>query len=354
MNGIVFAIPGDIDKPTGGYGYDRRLLAEWRAAGVRARHLRLPDGFPAPSSADIATTRRLLSQADPDATLLVDGLAFGAFPAELAAEFGARIVALVHHPLAHETGLTPAEAAALRSSERAALAHANRVVASSPSTRALLQTEYDVRADKIVVAVPGVDPAPRSRGGSGERLDLLAVGSVIPRKGYGLLVEALAGLPIGGWRLTIAGALDHAPATVEALRRQIDAAGLQDRILLAGAVTQQGLSELYDKADLFVMPSLFEGYGMVLTEALARGLPIVCTLSGAAADTVPDAAALKVPAGDATALADALARAMTDATLRRRLADASWGSAATLPRWHDTAALVARACLDAPAPEVTL
>ncbi|MCU4181038.1 glycosyltransferase family 4 protein [Bosea sp. BH3] len=346
MSAVVFAIPGDIDLPTGGYGYDRRLLREWREAGIEARHLALPAGFPFPTKAHLALTEKLLVTTSADETLLIDGLAFGAFPEALAARFSDRLVALVHHPLALETGLAPLQAEALRLSERAALRHARRVVASSPSTARILTADFDVAADRIAVAEPGVDTARRATGSGGEGpLRLTAVGSLIPRKGYDVLVEALTRIADRDWRLTIAGSPDYAPATTAALRAQIDAAGLSDRILLAGAVPPERLDELYGETDLFVMPSLFEGYGMVLTEALARGLPIVCTLSGAGAEMLPDDAALKVPPGDTAALAKALATLIDAPAERRARSDAAWAAAGNLPRWHDTARIVAAACL---------
>lgn len=343
---IVFAIPGDIASPTGGYGYDRRLLREWREAGVGARHLALPGSFPFPTATDLATAERCLAETAPDDVLLIDGLAYGAFPETLATRFAQRIVALVHHPLALETGLDPDAAAALRRSERLALDRARAVVASSPTTRDALVADYAVPPEKITVAVPGTDPAPRAAQARDEALlHLLAVGSIIPRKGYDVLVAALAALADRRWTLTIAGSPDFAPDTVEALHRQIGRAGLADRILLVGAVDSGKLADLYDKTDLFVMPSLYEGYGMVLTEALARGLPIVCTLSGAGADALPDAAALKIPPGDAAALAKALARLIDAPAERLRRAEAAWAAASMLPRWRDTARIVAAACL---------
>lgn len=346
MSAIVFAIPGDIELPTGGYGYDRRLLREWREAGVEARHLALPGGFPFPDEAALARTEDLLAMTSPGDILLVDGLALGAFPEALAARFAERLVALVHHPLAFETGLAPEQAEALRLSERAALRHARRVVASSCSTARILTADFGIAADRIVTAEPGVDPASRAAGSSGEGpLQLLAVGSLIPRKGYDVLVDALAGISERDWCLTIAGSPDHAPATATALAARIAAAGLSGRIRLAGAVAPGQLDELYDRADLFVMPSLFEGYGMVLTEALSRGLPIVCTLSGAGADRIPAQAALKVAPGDAAALAKALAKLIDAPAERRARADAAWAAAGSLPRWHDTARIVAQACL---------
>jgi glycosyltransferase involved in cell wall biosynthesis len=342
---IVFAIPGEIDLPTGGYAYDRRLLREWRETGVTARHLALPGSFPNPGHDDLAETQRLLLSQASDAVLLVDGLAYGAFPIELAEKLGGRVVALVHHPLACETGTASDRAAWLKTTETAALRHASAIAVTSPATKRLLIAEFEVPEHKITIAVPGVDSAPRAKGGAeGGPANLLAVGSLVPRKGYDVLVTALAGLQDLDWRLTIIGAGDRAPETARALREQIAVSGLQDRIRLAGAVDDAALAKAYDAADLFVMPSLFEGYGMVLTEALARGLPILCTTGGAAAETAPDAAAVKVPPGDASALAKALAKLIDDRAARRRMADAAWIAAETLPCWRETAGIIAELC----------
>ncbi|PZO04518.1 MAG: group 1 glycosyl transferase [Hyphomicrobiales bacterium] len=346
MSAIAFAIPGDIDLPTGGYAYDRRLLAEWRDMGIEARHVALPGSFPFPTEADLSQTGRAILSQPFDDTLLIDGLAYGAFPEGIAAGLAGRVVALVHHPLALETGLDEQKAQQLLARETAALRYTRAVVTTSPATKQLLVRDFGVEAARITVAVPGVDPAPRAKGGPADGpLRLLAVGSIVPRKGYHVLVEALATLRDRKWHLTIVGADDRAPQTMRDLTDQIAAAGLTDRILLAGAVNDTTLAAAYDRADLFVMPSLFEGYGMVLTEALARGLPIICTTGGAAAETAPDAAALKVAPGEAGALAKALASLIDAPAQRRELADAAWVAAEALPRWRDTAAIVAGVCL---------
>lgn len=346
MSAIVFAIPGDIDAPTGGYGYDRRVLQEWRETGVTARHLALPSGFPFPTEAALAATEALLAATAPTDILLIDGLAFGAFPEALAARFASRLVALVHHPLALETGLASDQVDRLRVSESAALRHVRAVAVTSPATAQVLTSSFGVPESRISVAVPGVDPAPRASGTGGDGpLQLLAVGSLIPRKGYDVLIEALTAIADRDWCLTIVGSADYAPETTAAIVTGIRAAGLADRVLLAGAVHPESLGELYGKADLFVMPSLYEGYGMVLTEALARGLPVITTLSGAGAEALPDAAALKIPPRDVSALAKAIAKLIDAPAERRRRAGAAWAAAADLPRWSETARIVAEACL---------
>jgi glycosyltransferase involved in cell wall biosynthesis len=338
----VFAVPGDIDLPTGGYAYDRRVMALLGNFGVAVRHLQLPGSFPAPTASDLAETAEALRAVDPRSVLIVDGLAYGALPAALIDTQRCPILALVHHPLCLEAGLTPARAEALRASERAALARARHTLVTSPTTAATLAADFAVPPARITVAVPGTDPAARAHG-TGTPLQLLAVGAVVPRKAHEILVRALAPLRHHDWRLTIAGPTDRDPGALAALEAAVRDSGLAQRVLLHGAAGTDELATLYAAADLFVMASLYEGYGMVLAEAQARGLPIVCTTGGAAAQTVPDAAALKVAPGDAPALSRAIARLLDDAVLRRRLADASWAAGQVLPRWEDTARIVAGA-----------
>ena len=340
MIDAVFAIPGDITLPTGGYGYDRRVLAGLAAEGVRARHLVLPGTFPRPSAADLAETERLLSAVPSGTPLLVDGLALGVIPPDLIDRVGRPLVALVHHPLGLEAGLSAAEAGTLKSSERAVLTRAQHVIVTSPMTGKILAQDFRVTAARITVAEPGTDPAARSHA-VGQPSTLLAVGSIIPRKGYDVLVNALARLGHDDWHLTIAGADDRAPDTAEALRAQITNSKFAHQIMLTGGVDAATLDRLYAQAQIFIMPSLFEGYGMVLAEAMARGLPIVCTTGGAAAETVPDAAAIKVVPGDHLALAAAIDRVLADPALCHRMADASWAAGQHLPRWTDTAAIIA-------------
>ncbi|MBX9739481.1 MAG: glycosyltransferase family 4 protein [Beijerinckiaceae bacterium] len=337
----VFAIPGDLASRTGGYAYDREVLARAGRFGIELEHLALPQGFPAPDARDLATTRELLARVPQGSVLLVDGLAFGAFPRDLVAAIARPIVALVHHPLALESGLDDTRRAALLHSEREALARTVHVLAPSAATKAALVADYDVAPERITIAMPGTDPAPRARGGGGGASSLLAVGSVAPRKGYDVLMEALAGLLHLDWTLTVAGSLTRARPCAEALARSIEDKGLASRVRLAGEVEPRALEDLYAAADIFVMSSHFEGYGMVLGEAMARGLPVVTTRAGAAGDTIPDAAALKVAPGDAPALRAALAQLLGEPELRARLADASFTAGRALPTWDDTAARVA-------------
>ena len=337
----IFAIPGDLATPTGGYAYDRRVLALLGEYGIDARLLTLPGSFPRPGVEDLEITRQALSAVSPDDVLLIDGLAWGAMPVEIAGALGRKIVALCHHPLGLEAGLTQTQANALIANETMNLALAAKVIVTSKATCATLIAQFGLAPGKIIVAEPGTDPAPRAIGGGGERLNILAVGSIVQRKGYDLLVEALAPLSDLDWRLRIVGAIDRAPACVQALGAQIAAAGLEERITLGGASDDE-LGALYRHADLFVSSSRYEGYGMVLTEAMARGLPIIASTGGAAADTLPDGAGLKVAPDDAPALREALRRALSDSALRTQLAQAASAAALNLPSWNDAANIIAQ------------
>lgn len=350
MTDLVFAVPGDLEAPTGGYEYARRLIAHLPEQGVRVTPLRLGGSFPAPDAEALAETAAAFAALPAGRPLLVDGLAFGALPGTVirhAAGDSRPILALVHHPLGLEAGLTPRRAAALIASETEALALADGVVTTSPFTAALLVRDFGVVPDRIRVARPGTLPAERVPPRREGETALLSVGAVTPRKGHSALVQALGRLRDRAWRLTVAGALDRDPAHVGMLHGVLEDFDLADRVVLAGAVSAEELERLYATTDIVVSASSFEGYGMALAESLARGLPLVMTRGGAADETVPDAAAVKVAPGDVKGLARGLASLIDDPDRRARLAEASWRAGQSLPRWSDTAAIVARAVSDA-------
>jgi glycosyltransferase involved in cell wall biosynthesis len=276
--------------------------------------------------------------------IIIDGLALGVVP-DIAAELARRnpLLALVHHPLALEWGLSAGEAESLRRSERVALASAHGVVVTSATTAHIIVADYDVPADRVSVARPGTDPAPRARGSEHGMLQLLSVGAIVPRKGLDVLVAALARLADVPWRLSIAGDLTRDAVAAEKLHSEIARHGLTKRIALLGAVSSERLATLYDTADLFVLASHFEGYGMAYAEALARGLPVIGTTAGAIPETVPREAGLLVAPADTAALADALHRIITDARLRRCLSEAALVAARQLPTWSQSGAIFARA-----------
>lgn len=338
---VWFAVPGDPETRTGGYIYAKRLTEALRAGGWTVHPVRLPGGFPRPSPSDLAETAQAFTALPKGATTLIDGLAFGALPANLLSGLGLNIAALVHHPLALETGLTPAEAADSARNERAALELARAVIVTSPHTADILAADYGVARDRITVAVPGAEQRPRAVGS--DPPSLLTVATITPRKGHDVLVAALAQLQDLPWTSTLAGSLMRAPECVADLKARIARSGVANRITLAGEVADDILTDLYHRADLFVLPSRYEGYGMVFADALACGLPVVACAAGAVTETVPAAASKLVPTDDAAALAAALRALLSDRQQRRALADAAWMAGQRLPTWTQCAATVAKA-----------
>jgi glycosyltransferase involved in cell wall biosynthesis len=288
---LAFAVPGDLALPTGGYVYDRRIIQE---------------------------LRRLNWQVDV-------------------------LIALVHQPLALDPGLEAKQAETFRESERAALAAAARVVVTSDATGRILIRDYGVPVQHISIVRPGNDPGPQGVGSNDGVVRLLSIGSVLPVKGYDLLIAALARLSKMPWQLTIAGDRTRNPAAAARLDADIETQGLGNRVTVLGAVPPERVIELYLASDVFVLASRFEGYGMALAEAIAHGLPVVSTLAGAIPDTVPRGSSILVPPDDVAALARALRCVIGDPAERQRLATNARAAAAQLPTWPDSARLFAGA-----------
>jgi glycosyltransferase involved in cell wall biosynthesis len=339
MAAVTFAVPGSIDQPTGGYKYDRHVIAGLRQRGCEVDVLDLGEGFPRPRPETVAAVLPSLRRVPAGQTIVVDGLALGVLPEAAAAlRESHRLVALVHHPLALESGLSSGEAQALRDSERAALTAVSRVIVTSPATRRILTSDYGVPEDMITVALPGIErtvPVPVRKPAGDTTVNLLAVGAVVRRKGYDVLIEAVDRLAGLNWQLVIAGDCKRDRAIVKELMATIARKRLERRVCLAGTVSERELGELYRDAHIFVLASRFEGYGMAYAEAVAHGLPIIGTRTGAIPDTVPPGAGLLVPPDDAAALGAALRSMISYRWLRERCA--SVARAAPMPTWDAAA-----------------
>ena len=335
---FAFAVPGDLATPTGGYAYDRRILEELKGLGWQIDVLDLGEGFPRPSAERKADARQRLADVPAGRPLVIDGLAYGVLP-ETAEELRERnpLVALVHHPLALETGLSPADAEALFKSEQAALAASRGIIVTSPSTEQILLDDYDVPGDTITVARPGTDPGTLAPGSSDGVVRLISIGAVVPRKGFDVLMAALAKLPDLPWRLAIAGDLTREPAAAAQLHADIQQHGLADRVELLGVMPQDRVAALYAGADIFVLASRFEGYGMAFAEALAHGLPVVGTTAGAIPDTVPPEAGVLVEPNDVNALVRALRMVIENPDERRWFAAGARAAGEKLPTWQESA-----------------
>ena len=336
---LHFVVPGSIDQRTGGYLYDARMVREMRAAGRGVVVHELAGRFPDADHVAAERMERTLGSVPDGAPVVVDGLAGGGLPDVLARHAERlRLVALVHHPLAEETGLSRAMAARFAASERKALSACRGVVVTSPFTRSRLEA-YGVALDRVRVAVPGTEPAERAVGPEAGRAPaLLCVGSITPRKGHPVLLDALHQVRDLDWTCALAGSAALAPDHARQVSEQVGALGLTDRVAFLGELDEPALEQAYRTSSVFVLASHYEGYGMALTEAMARGLPVVSTTGGAIPYTVPAEAGVLVEPGDARALAGALSALLTDEDgLMGRLRRGAARVAGTLPDWRRAA-----------------
>ncbi|MBL6455618.1 glycosyltransferase family 4 protein [Belnapia sp. T6] len=332
---IALLVPGPFATISGGYNYDRRLVEGLRALGETVEVVELAGRHPLPDAAAEAAARTALDRLPAEVRIVIDGLGLPAFAPLADALVARRAVALIHHPTALEGRAERREA--LRAIEAALLPRLARLIATSGLTARRLAADFGVEPARVGVVEPGTDPAPRARGSGGPGIALLSVGTLIPRKGHDVLLRALARLSDLDWRLTIAGAARDADCAA-ALRAQAEAPELAGRVTFAGEVEGAALEALYDGADAFVLASNWEGYGMALAEALARGLPAAVTSGGALAELLPLEAGAVSPPGDVVSLSKALRRLIFDHELRAEMAEAAWAAGQRLPRWADRAA----------------
>jgi glycosyltransferase involved in cell wall biosynthesis len=334
----------DPARPSGGNSYDRRVCAGLTALGWQPREHLVAGTWPVPGAAARAALVEAIT-ATPDGSLvLVDGLVANAAPDVLVATAERlRLVVLVHMPVSnapdgHDVVGTSAQ-------ERAVVTAAAAIITTSRWTHDRLIAEYGLDPRRIHVAAPGTDDARvASRTQTGGRL--LCVATVAPHKGQDTLLAALAGIADLPWHCACVGPLDRNPPFVTSLARAADKHGISDRLCFTGTRVGAELDQAYAAADLVVLASRGESYGLVLTEALARGIPVVATAVGGVPEAVGRTSGgrlpgLLVPPGDDRALAAALRCWLEDAELRDELRRAALERRGELTSWAATAAQVA-------------
>jgi glycosyltransferase involved in cell wall biosynthesis len=341
-------LPGDVDTvPSGGNVYDRRVLAGMGALGLDVVAHRLPGPWP---DGDAAAVARVLERIPDGRPVLLDGLVACGVPEALAAHAGrSRLVVLVHAPLADEVGLAPSAVRDRDRRERSALASAAAVVTTSRWTADRVE-RHGLDPGRVVVAAPGVDPAPVSPGAAltGAPPRLLCLGALTPTKGQDVLVEALAGIADRPWTAVLAGPTGRDPGFVVGLRAAIARHGLGGRVTVPGALTGQALEVAWSATDLLVVPSRAETFGMVVTEALARGVPVVASRVGGVAEAMGTGGPTPgtwVPAENVPALVAVLQRWLADPVLRSGWRLSALGRRGTLRPWSSPSELVSRVLL---------
>ncbi len=336
-----------MNRKTGGFIYERRLLMALRAAGRAVRHLALPAGFPDPTPEDTAAARAALTALPAGTPTIIDGLVYGAIETDVLDAMVAPIVAMIHHPLGLETGLPEARSRALLRREAENLARAARVLVPSPHTARILRTEFGVDAARIVTAPPGFDVPPTMDAPQARQAPplILSVGLLAARKGHDTLLDALALISDIDWTARIVGRT-HDPDVAAGLERRRRALGLEHRVVFAGEVSEEKLHALYRSATVFALATRYEGYGMAYGEAMRFGLPVVGCAVGAVPDTVAPTAGILTPPDDPDAFAAALRGLLTDPGRRKHFSAAAAQAGAALQGWDATAAVAGRALDD--------
>ncbi|MEU0530939.1 glycosyltransferase family 4 protein [Amycolatopsis tolypomycina] len=345
MNSLYVILPGDVDDtsvPSGGNTYDRRMCDRLAEAGFDVHEIAVSGSWPRPDTEARAVLGHLLSALPTGSAVLLDGLVACGVPEVVVPQARRLSVSvLVHLPLADETGLPPALAAELDALERETLQAVGSVVATSEWAARRLIDHHGLAPHRVHSVTPGVDPAPLAVGTDGMSR-LVCVANVTPRKGQGVLAQALETVADLRWTCECVGGIRRETKYVERLREH----RLGDRFKLTGPRTGRALEATYHTADLLVLPSRAETFGMVVTEALARGVPVLTTDVDALPDTVgvaPDGSVpgMLVPGDDVEALGAALRRWLTEPALRSRLRASAKLRRETLTGWDDTARRIA-------------
>ncbi|MFG2786081.1 glycosyltransferase family 4 protein [Streptomyces sp. NPDC048419] len=345
LRSVHFVMPGGVDDPaapSGGNAYDRRVSLDLPGFGWQVHKHAVAGDWPRPTAAAGAELGRMLRELQDDSVVLLDGIVACAVPEVVVPETERLSLAvLVHLPLGDETGLEPAVAAELDAKERDVLRAVPAVIATSDWAVRRLVSHHGLAPERVHVAAPGADIAPLASGTDGVSR-LLCVAAVTPRKGQHRLVQALAAAADLPWSCVCVGGLGHDPDYVAQLRLLIEQNGLQDRIELAGPRAGAALDASYAAADLMVLTSYAETYGMAVTEALARGIPVLATDVGGLPEALgraPDGGVpgILVPPEDPAALAAELRGWFGEADVRRRLKAAARGRRAALDGWATTA-----------------
>lgn len=308
---VHFLSPGAPDQRTGGYLYDAHILSGLAALGIRVETHVIPGRFPGPDPVSAEAALGLLRGLPDGGLVILDGLLHASLADILPAESRRlKLVSILHHPLALESGLSATESQALLEAERRAVSGQRLIVVSSPMTARTLPL-LAIGHGRIAVVIPGTRPRPKpERPKPAIPHRLLSVGSLTRRKGHDVLLQSLAALRQRDWVLDMYGSDQRDPEWAAYLRQMTDRLGLTERITFHGEVGDAILDQAYADADLFILASRYEGYGMAFTEAISAGLPVVASGGGAVAETVPPGTGVVIGPDDALALTAAIASIM--------------------------------------------
>ena len=337
---------GELDAArSGGFRYDRELVDALEGAGHRVAIVSQPPVARYRDQIALARERRWVETVvdlAPDC-VCIDELNHAATYSgidRLKRRLGPRvpIVAVVHHLRSDERALR----VRARILERSFLRSCDAWLCNGVSTLARVQKTACV-AHHSAVAMPGreTDTPAISKTGDEHRSEeaerravpVLAVGTVEPRKNLHTLVRAAASLePV---TLTIAGTLDADPRYTRRIRTLIARLGVERRVRLTGHVEREELERLYAAAEVFALPSRYEGFGIAYLEAMTNRLPVIATKRGGAADLVRHGIDGRlIDPSSPHAVAAALLELVSNEGERRRCGENAYARAMQIPLWR--------------------
>ena len=336
---LVLLTAAPFETVTGASFFHRHILAAWQRMGVESEVVAL-DGEAPPSLAE-----RLSGCA-----VIVEGAAFERAAAIIPSLQAQGAVALIHHPTALEPGTPEIRRQRLKALEASLLPRFRRVIAASQPIADRLTAEFGVAQDALRVITPGTDPVSRrvidGACPDGSPCEILSLGTLTYRKGHDVLLRALARLFDLDWHLTLAGEVRDADYA-SGLHDLIRALGIEAKVTLRGPLEGKALEQAWSAAEIFALATRFEGYGMAIAEALARGIPVAITAGGAAESLVTPEAGVVAPVDDGEQLGKAMRRMIFSPALRATMSEAAWRQGQTFPDWQTQAAALRDAMAEA-------
>ncbi|MFJ6456900.1 glycosyltransferase family 4 protein [Paenarthrobacter sp. NPDC091669] len=322
---IRFMVPGNVRHGSGGNKYNAKLAEHLTALGADVETVIVDGDWPVGSPAD---RQRFAEALDGGTTVIADGLVASGAPDEIAgaAGKGTKVWILSHMALADHHDL-----------EAKALAAATGIICPSAHSAVVLQARHGMR--DVVVARPGAEPGEVSQGS--EPKHIVAVAALFPNKSQTAIVYALSAVQDLPWTAALVGSLDADPMYAAEVTAAVEHYMLQDRISVTGELTGEAFEDQWHKADLSILLSRSESFGMVVTESLAHGVPMIVRQGTGAVEALGDTragAALDVATGDEPA--HTLRNWLTNPELQQRWRNNALQARQHLQGWDTTAATV--------------
>jgi len=332
---IHFIIPGELDQLTGGYIYDRKIISGLAGDGHRVIVHNPGNDFPFPGRGSLDRCRKIFKSLEPGEPVIIDSLALGPSEAIISSLVDpSPLIALVHLPLFMNPSFSERETHYFRLLETRAWSKMAVIIAVSLHTKQIIQ-ECGVDSSKVQVISPRAESLTRKENYPLAPRNLLCVANYTGNKGHLMLVEALFNLKNSDWIVRCYGDKKREGGYFAKLQQTVNSKGLQNRILFKGSLPHEALPEVYLSSDLFILPSEYESFPMVLAEALMHGIPVIAAEAGGIPEVVPDGAGLLFKPRSINSLQAAINEAIENTGLYKKLCHKAAGYYKSAYSWND-------------------